>query len=93
VTAAGPAIASGDAWGPFAADLDPAERLARLRCLRAIVHLCCGPRGAAAERALAENETDPTRAVEALAAVYAMAPLDKKRVLCTYAALSRTVAA
>lgn len=91
--AAGPVIAPGDQWGPFASGLDPAERLARLRCLRAIVHLVCGPRGAAAERVLIENERDPARAIEALAAFYAMAPLDKRRVLSTYAALSRPSAA
>ena len=32
-------IASSEAWGPFRSDLDPAERIARLRCLRAVVHL------------------------------------------------------
>lgn len=89
MTAASPAIALGDQWGPFVPDLDPAERLARLRCLRAIVHLVCGPRGAAAERALTENERDPVRAIEALAVFYGMSPLDKRRVLSTYAALSR----
>ena len=34
-------------------DLDPAERLARLRSLRAIVHLTAGGAGTEAERAMA----------------------------------------
>jgi hypothetical protein len=31
-------IPASNAWGPFRFDLDPADRLARLRCLHAVAH-------------------------------------------------------
>lgn len=84
-------IASGDAWGPFAADLEPAERLARLRALRAIVRLLCGPRGIRAEAALLAAETRPVADPVALVEVLALEPVDRRRVLASYAALARGI--
>ncbi|UYW25695.1 hypothetical protein OKC48_20840 [Methylorubrum extorquens] len=82
-------IAPGDRWGPFAADLEPGERLARLRALRAIVRLTCGPRGKRAEAALKAAETRPVADPVALVELLALEPVDRRRVLASYAALSR----
>ncbi|MCJ2030912.1 hypothetical protein MKK50_16200 [Methylobacterium sp. J-043] len=84
-------IAPGDAWGPFAADLEPGERLARLRALRAIVRLLCGLRGAAAAAALLAAEARPDADPAACAAVMALEPIDRRRVLASYAGLNRMI--
>lgn len=86
-----PMTASVDRWGPFADGLDPAERVARLRCLRTIVHLCCGWRGHRLKDCLWRAERNDTALVEALAALDVLEPLDRRRVLATYAALSKPV--
>ena len=86
-------IASRDRFGPFADGLDPAERLARLRSMRAITNLCCGPRGEALARALNLAERDPAHlpaAVAALDALAALAALDRRHVLASFARLYRT---
>lgn len=54
-------IAARDAWGPFARDLDPAERRARLRSLRQTARLLIGPRGVDLCRLLAQAEADARR--------------------------------
>lgn len=77
----------GDRWGPFADALEPAERLARLRSLRAIVRLCCGPRGATAESLLLAAEINAARIPAAAAAVHRLEPTDFRRVGTTYAGL------
>ena len=48
-----------DRWGPFADDLDDAERLARVRSLRALVLVMCGLAGDTLRTALRAAETNP----------------------------------
>ncbi len=88
----GPLIPPADRWGPFADSLDPAERLARLRSLRAIAHLCLGPRGDAFAGALHRSERDPDHMPAALRALDALAPLDRRQVLASFARLHRAPA-
>ncbi|MCJ2068387.1 hypothetical protein MKK75_06110 [Methylobacterium sp. J-030] len=85
-------IPAAEAWGPFRPDLDPAERIARLRCLRAVVHLSTGPRGQALTDLLRRAEQDPALLPPALAALSGLDPLDKRRVWASYAALNRPAA-
>ena len=82
-------IPASDTWGPFARGLDPAERTACLRCLRAIVHLTAGPRGAALVALLRRAEQDPTALAPAITALNALASLDRRHVLASYATLNR----
>ena len=70
----------GDRWGPFSDDIAPGERVARLRALRAIVRLLCGPRGAEAQAALLAAERRPEADPAACAAVMALEPIDRRRV-------------
>lgn len=81
-----------DQWGPFRPDIDPAERLARLRSLRAITRLCCGPRGERLANELNRAERDASRLPFALAALDHLAPLDRRQVLASYAQLHRHAA-
>ena len=83
-------IASRNRFGPFADGLDPAERLARLRSMRAIVHLTTGPRGDALARKLHLAERDPAHLPDAVAALDALAALDRRHVLASFARLCRT---
>lgn len=83
-----PPITPIDAWGPFAAALEPGERRARLRCLRACVRLLCGPRGRGAENALRAAEAVSAPDPDALTALLRLEPCDRRRVLASYAAIS-----
>src|SRR6478672_496919 len=78
------AIRPCDAWGPFDPSIADAERIARLRCLRTIVHLLTGYRGHRLKDALWRAETNPTALVEALAELHALEPLDMRRVLASF---------
>lgn len=80
-----------DCWGPFAEGIDPAERRARLRCLRAIVHLLTAPRGADLRAHLGRAEWDETALPFAAAALDRLASRDRHGVLATYAALNRSI--
>ncbi|CAA2161169.1 hypothetical protein MBRA_06329 [Methylobacterium brachiatum] len=80
-------IPAADRFGPFADSLDPAERLARLRSMRAIVHLTTGPRGDDLARELRLAEQDLAHLP---AAVAALAALDRRHVLASFARLLRT---
>ena len=51
-------IPPADAWGPFAPDLRPAERVGRLRALRATNRLFLGSRGEGLTRLLGVAEID-----------------------------------
>lgn len=82
-------IPPADQWGPFALDLRPGERIARYRCLRAIVHLTCGPRGDDLSDKLRRAEMLNVGPAVVLAALNALAPLDRRRVLASYAAINR----
>jgi hypothetical protein len=85
-------ILTSDAWGPFRGDIDPAERKARLRCLRAVVHLSTGPRGQVLADLLLRAEQDDHLLPPALSALASLDPLDKRRVWASYAALNRPAA-
>lgn len=83
-------IAPVDRWGPFAADIDEAERRARLRSMRAIVHLCTGPRGERLADELRRAERDAAHLPAALVALDALAALDRRQVLASFARLHRS---
>ena len=76
-------------FGPWADDLDQAERLARLRSLRALARVLAGPRADDLVALLAQAETDDTVLPAAADALDALAPLDMRKVLASYAALAR----
>lgn len=80
-------IPTRDQWGPFRPDIEPPERLARLRSLRVVVHLLVGPRGVELEKHLRDAETDRPALLRALDALDRLAPLDRRRVLASYAAV------
>ena len=82
-------IAPANRFGPWRDGIDPAERLARLRSMRAICRLTLGPRGAAFAEALHRAETDHAQLEPALARLDALASLDRRAVLCSFAALHR----
>lgn len=77
-------------FGPFVSGLGPIERAARLRSLRAIVQLHCGPRGQAASRALHLAEENPDATGLAVGALERLDALDRRHVLASYAKVSRT---
>ncbi|GJE13384.1 hypothetical protein FOHLNKBM_4447 [Methylobacterium longum] len=84
-------IPVGPQYGLWAANLHPGERIARLRCLTAIAHLSCGPRGAELVALLRATEADEAAVPGALAALNRLAPLDRRRIVPTYAVLTGPV--
>lgn len=84
-------IFSGDQWGPFAEGLDPAEQRARLRSLRALARVYCGPRAADLCSLLAQAETNPEALEPANVALNRLAPLDRRAILASFARLSTSV--
>lgn len=76
-----------DHFGPWRPDIEPAERLARTRSLRAIVRLLAGPRGIVLADHLRQAETDELALAPALAALDALEPVDRRRILASYAAM------
>lgn len=82
-------IRAADAFGPWAADITPTERVARLRAMQAITRLSCGPRGETLCALLRLAETDPTGLEAAAAALARLEPLDYRRVLASYAQVHR----
>ncbi len=78
-----------DQFGPWAAGLDPAEQRARLRAMRALARVHCGPRAADLVRLLAQAETDPAALEPALVALDRLPSNDRRHVLASYSALSR----
>jgi hypothetical protein len=81
-------IPAADSWGPFASHIEPGERIARLRCLMAIAHLSCGPRSVELVYRLRTAEADAAALPKALAALNRLAPLDRRRIWASYAALT-----
>nr|WP_042673953.1 hypothetical protein [Methylobacterium sp. B34] len=81
-----------DQFGPWADGLDAAEQRARLRAMRALARVQCGPRGAEFCHWLAEAEWDPAALEPALAALDRLPSNDRRRVLASYASLSRSAA-
>ena len=80
-------IPAADRFGPFADDIEPAERRARLRSLRALARVFCGPRAADLCRLLAEAETNPAALEPASQALGRLAANDRQHVLASYARL------
>lgn len=87
-----PLIPAADQWGPFAPGIEPAEQRARLRALRQTARLLIGPRGRGLCRLLAEAETDPASLEPACHALNALAANDRRQILASYAALTRSAA-
>lgn len=81
-----------DQFGPWAPNLDMAEQRARLRAMRALARVHCGPRGADLARLLAQAETDPSALEPALVALDRLPSNDRRHVLASYAALNRPAA-
>lgn len=82
-----------DGWGPFAGNLDPAERMARARSLRTLLHVHCGAAGREAGELLRQAERDPAALPDALAAFDRLPALSQRRVLATYGAVARAPSA
>jgi hypothetical protein len=80
-------IAAADAFGPWASNLSTAERRARLRCLRGLVHVLCGPRGQGLAELLDRAEFDGRALRESVTALARLEPVDRRHVLATYAKL------
>lgn len=81
-------------WGPFRADLDPAERLARLRSLRALVRVLTGPPGKSVAIALRRAEIvghHPDILAAAEAEFDRLGSLDRRRILSSFAELHAPV--
>lgn len=77
-----------DQFGPWAAGLDAAEQRARLRAMRALARVHCGPRGADLVRLLARAETDPAALEPALVALDRLPSNDRRHLLASYSALA-----
>lgn len=82
-------MAPADQFGPWAEGLDQAEQRARLRSLRALAAIHCGPRAATLCRLLSSAETDPADLEPAAEALNRLAPIDRRHVLASYAGLAR----
>jgi hypothetical protein len=79
-------IAALDPWQP---DIDLSQRLARPRSIRAIARLWLGPRSARFAASLRAAETDAGQLEPALRELDALAALDRRAVLASFAALPR----
>ncbi|TGD91803.1 hypothetical protein [Methylobacterium nonmethylotrophicum] len=82
-------IDAADRWGPFSPGIDAPERIARCRCLEAVIHLTTGQRGDEAVRLLRQAERDPAALPAAARAINAMQTPDKRHVWASYAALNK----
>lgn len=78
-----------DRWGPWRDGIDPSERTARLRGLRATARLLAGPRAAPLCRLLLTAETDPAALEPAARALAALPASDRRQIWAAYAALDR----
>lgn len=83
-------IAPADAFGPWADGFSTAQRRARLRCLHDLVHVLCGPRGQDLAERLDRAEFDGGALQESVEALARLEPVDRRRVLATYAGLHRS---
>jgi hypothetical protein len=81
-----------DQFGPWVPDLDRAELRARLRAMRALARVLCGPRATDLVRLLAQAEADATALEPALAALDRLPSSDRRHLLGSYAALHRPAA-
>jgi hypothetical protein len=85
-------IPAADRFGPWRDGLSDAERLARLRCMRTVAHLVLGPRGEAFADALRQSESNPNHLPVALRALNALAPIERRQVLCSFARIHQPAA-
>lgn len=76
-------------YGLWPAGTDPAERTARLRCLRALVRVYAGPLGERLEHELAASEADPSRLAGALDLLDRLPAVPRRKALASFAALHR----
>jgi hypothetical protein len=78
-------------FGPWVAELEPAERLARLRALRALAGVFCHrfPKFAEALRAA---ETDKAALAEALRLLDTLPAINRRRLLASYLPVIKTAA-
>ena len=74
-------------FGPWATDLDPAERLARTRTLRALAAVLIGPAGHHLVEHLAAAEHDPGALRPAAEALDALPALSRRRLLAAFASI------
>lgn len=81
-------ICPSDRFGPWAPDLDRAEYVARCRSMRGLARLLAGDRAGSLCDALKTAEDDKGLLVAALVALDALASLDRRRILASYAALA-----
>jgi hypothetical protein len=75
-------------FGPWARGISPAERLARLRAIRALAMLLCGGPEHPLCLELLAAERDEAALPRALALLDDLAPLPRRRLLASYAALA-----
>lgn len=81
-----------DRWGPFSAGITDCERTARLRSLRAIVRLLLGPRGDVLATAVQCAEEGAVSLDALHRALSRLPSLDRRRVLASYAAVTKPAA-
>lgn len=77
-----------DTWGPFSPDIDTAERNARLRSLRTVVHIVMGPRCEPLSALLSMAEVDPSWLLDANHELNALPTRDRRRVLASYGSVA-----
>jgi hypothetical protein len=77
-------------FGPWASNIDPAERLARLRAMRALAMTVARPHAGELIRALRRAEDEPAALPEALALLDRLPALARRRVLTSYATLAKS---
>ena len=77
-------------FGPWSPSCEPAERMARLRAMRAMALLLARPH-ASFIRALELGESNPTSLSEALALLEQLPALTRRRLLASYARLARPI--
>ena len=75
-------------FGPWTEDLTEAERLARLRSMRALATVFLGPNHEFTST-LAAAENDPAAARRALEDLDRLAALPRRRILAVYAEIAR----
>ena len=76
-------------FGPWAANLSPAEFIARCRSLRALARVLCGPRATDLCTVLADAEQMPWEIGKAIPLLESMTSLDRRRILSAYGSLAR----
>ena len=83
-------IPAGDQWGPFSPDITDAERLARLRSLRAMAGVMLSPKdGIALRSCLRAAESKSAALPLCLEALAALPAVPLRHLLANYASLDR----